>query len=378
MRFENRAFEEKRKRNHIHLEKVSFVFDFCLKESKSKITCAKRLALICVLYVTYRQMTNHFISRSFKIVPGGYPTSCGGSKTFYDECERMCSCVRGRPKQCKRVRKDFRSMKKEDRIRFIKVLKIAATREPFRSQYLDLASTYKKFFHRIRKRIIFLPWHRAYLLRLENLLSQIDCRVTLPYWDWSRTSGNPWEVDDPVSIWNKDHYGLGGNGTEPNNCVTTGPFREGQWDITIDEDKTTCLRRHFHGNLPNARKIQTALSLPWEKFSDFEKILRATFHYSVACDNIGGDVCSEEAAQTPEFILITSFVDKLWGQWQNISDLHRDTGYPIVSNNLPGFYLRYVGDMLRLDKQPDCVNIIYDKARKTEGIRVSPSSSKGE
>lgn len=323
-------------------------------------------------------MTNYVWFTFLYVVSGGYSASCRGNRTFYDECERMCYCVRGRPKQCKRVRKDFLSMKKEDRTRFIKVLKIAATKEPFRSQYLDLASTYKKFFHRIRKRIVFLPWHRAFLLRLEHLLLQIDCRVTLPYWDWSRTSGNPWELDNPDSIWNKARYGLGGNGTEPNNCVTSGPFREEQWNITTDGDKTTCLKRHFHGNLPDPQKIQTVLSLPWEKFSDFEKILRVTFHHSVTCDNIGGHVCSKEAAQTPEFILITSFVDKLWGQWQNISDFHRDTGYPIVGNNLPGFYLSYVGDVLRLDRQPDCVSIIYDKARIAEGIKCSESSSKGD
>ena len=130
----------------------------------------------------------------------------------------------------------------------------------------------------------------------------------------------------------------------------------------MDENKTTCLKRHFNGTLPDPKKIQTVLSLPWERFSDFEKMLRLTFHHSVACDNVGGHVCFNEAAQTPEFILITSFVDKLWGRWQNISDFHRDTGYPIVGNNLPGFYLSYVGDVLRLDRQPNCVSIIYDEA----------------
>lgn len=255
-------------------------------------------------------------------------------------------------------------MTKEDRIRFIKVLKIAATKEPYRSQYHDLVLKYRTFFHSVRRRTVFLPWHRFFLLKLENLLTQIDCRVTLPYWDWSRTSGNPWEVDDPKSIWSNACYGLGGDGKEPNNFVVNGPFGQGQWNITIDDDKTTCLRRCFHGNPPDAQTVQSVLSLPWQNFSDFEKKLRVVFHHSVACDNIGGHVCSQFAAQTPEFILITSFVDKLWGQWQNMSDFHRDTGFPVVSTNLPGFELRYVGDVYRLDRQPGCVKVIYDKAIK--------------
>lgn len=255
-------------------------------------------------------------------------------------------------------------MTKEDRIRFIKVLKIAATKEPYRSQYHDLVLKYRTFFHSVRRRTVFLPWHRFFLLKLENLLTQIDCRVTLPYWDWSRTSGNPWEVDGPKSIWSNACYGLGGDGKEPNNCVVNGPFGQGQWNITIDDDKTTCLRRCFQGNPPDAQTVQSVLSLPWQNFSYFEKKLRVVFHHSVACDNIGGHVCSQFAAQTPEFILITSFVDKLWGQWQNMSDFHRDTGFPVVSTNLPGFELRYVGDVYRLDRQPGCVKVIYDKAIK--------------
>lgn len=38
----------------------------------------------------------------------------------------------------------------------------------------------------------FLPWHRWYLLQMENLFRRIDCRVTVPYWDWSLFSGTPW------------------------------------------------------------------------------------------------------------------------------------------------------------------------------------------
>ena len=31
----------------------------------------------------------------------------------------------------------------------------------------------------------FLPWHRWFILAFENLLRKVDCKVTVPYWDWS-------------------------------------------------------------------------------------------------------------------------------------------------------------------------------------------------
>ena len=30
----------------------------------------------------------------------------------------------------------------------------------------------------------FLPWHRWFLLQVENALQEQDCRVTIPYLDW--------------------------------------------------------------------------------------------------------------------------------------------------------------------------------------------------
>src|SRR3546814_15595828 len=32
----------------------------------------------------------------------------------------------------------------------------------------------------------FLPWHRHFLLRLEQDLRAFDARTVLPYWDWTR------------------------------------------------------------------------------------------------------------------------------------------------------------------------------------------------
>ena len=72
----------------------------------------------------------------------------------------------------------------------------------------------------------FLPWHRWYILEFENMLREIDCRITVPYWDWAFWSNSAW--NENVHIWNGHEYGLGGNGDPKKGyCVQNGPFREG-------------------------------------------------------------------------------------------------------------------------------------------------------
>ena len=45
---------------------------------------------------------------------------------------------------------------------------------------------------------VFLPWHRWFILRLEQELQSIDARVSLPYWNWARPEARdldaePWK-----------------------------------------------------------------------------------------------------------------------------------------------------------------------------------------
>ena len=137
---------------------------------------------------------------------------------------------------------------------------------------------------------------------MENLLREIDCKVTLPYWDWSRIGKNPWNGSD---IWSSGPYGLGGNGDELEGfCVQDGMFRERKWktpffndnldillstiDIygNIDDDDVTpklsdCLRRFFDGDLPDALHVKRALDLPAKDFADFDINLRINYHDTI-------------------------------------------------------------------------------------------------
>ena len=42
----------------------------------------------------------------------------------------------------------------------------------------------------------FLPWHRWFALEMENLLRQVDCRITLPWWDWTKKT-TTWQTAAP-------------------------------------------------------------------------------------------------------------------------------------------------------------------------------------
>jgi hypothetical protein len=62
-----------------------------------------------------------------------------------------------------------------------------------------MADEHDSYFHTgIHRGPAFLPWHRHFLLRLEQALQALDARVSLPFWDWTRSDSRdldaePWK-----------------------------------------------------------------------------------------------------------------------------------------------------------------------------------------
>ena len=110
----------------------------------------------------------------------------------------------------------------------------------------------------------FLPWHRQFVLLFEQQLQAIEPSVTVPYWDWT--------VDRTADayLWADDF--MGGNGDpHADFTVTTGPFRQGQWEINVfdygDTRQFPSLVREFGAgrfapDLPTAEDVEVALSIP--------------------------------------------------------------------------------------------------------------------
>lgn len=179
----------------------------------------------------------------------------------------------------------------------------------FKPLYDKLITMHIKYFaSEIHQKIHFLTWHRWYLLQFENLLRSFNCRVTLPYWDWSICSGDPWGTD-PDDIWYAGSTGFGGNGASSDQCVDTGPFAKGAWQL-VPEANPHCQRREFNGYPPDTVAVAELLDIEPDNFTEFEVSLRVNFHDTVHC-LIGGTMCSYDSSSAPEFFLHHAFIDKV-------------------------------------------------------------------
>ena len=72
------------------------------------------------------------------------------------------------------------------------------------------------------------------MVEFENLLRRIDCRVTIPYWNWSKKTHHWWRGSGNEDLWNSGDHGLGGDGSvHSENCVENGPFSKDKWRLLV-------------------------------------------------------------------------------------------------------------------------------------------------
>ena len=273
-----------------------------------------------------------------------------------DSCGRRCTCKEGTLVGCCRLRKEFTQLTKKERVRYINTVKTASTHPRYKTKYEQLLTLHMELFlQEIHTKEFFLSWHRWYILQYENLLQQIDCRVTVPYWQWTLVAANPFASD----FWYPGPHGFGGNGSLPEGCVNTGLYREGNWSL-IRSAGGGCLKRNFKGRFPDAVTLASLLASTSDPkdFFKFEKQLRIVFHNDFYC-KIGGTMCSKSSAAAPEFFLHLAFIDKIWSDWQKKGKKNKfNTFFQNQAKRMPatGHKSR---DFLALTNQPDCVCVEY-------------------
>ena len=124
-----------------------------------------------------------------------------------------------------------------------------------------LAEHSTNFFNGIHNANELLPWHRWYLLTFENLLRQLDCTITVPYWQWEDDSANPWNQ----AMWTSPPYWLGGSNNGA--CVPNGLFVP-PFYISPTAGPSQCLTRNFGSGIPSVTDVRSVLQsylLSWSR-----------------------------------------------------------------------------------------------------------------
>ncbi|XP_028405884.1 uncharacterized protein LOC114528447 [Dendronephthya gigantea] len=288
------------------------------------------------------------------------PPRCYSEGHVVDECGRRCKCVHGRLVECCRLRKEFLDMTTAERVRYINTVKKASKDPAYKERYEKLLTLHRVIFDsNIHELEYFLPWHRWFILQYENLLREIDCHITVPYWDWSLTGADPLSSD----VWNPGPHGFGGDGNGSRICVDTGPFREGVWSL-IQSAGGGCLRRQFNGRTPNAVAVKMLIMFTPNPsdFENFEFLLRTEFHDLVHCV-IFGTMCTIDSASAPEFFLHHGFVDKIWWDWEKQGKNHTFHEYFVSQTTRMPSTIYRSEDFLDLNNQPGCVCAEYVPSR---------------
>ncbi len=147
---------------------------------------------------------------------------------------------------------------------------------------------------------LFLPWHRAYLYRLEIALQAKEPKATLPWWDWpaSRSEGIPVAFEDVEGELNP----LAGSDLPP--LLTQPP----------DWPERTSRNPGDPRELPTAAKVKGILERP--NFDDFSADLEIQLHNAIH-GWVGGTMRRQStAAYDPIFWAHHTMVDRLWSLWQ--------------------------------------------------------------
>lgn len=231
---------------------------------------------------------------------------------------------------------------------------MASTQYPWKMCYDELIKIHRDHFGSgIHDQPFFLPWHRWYILALENLLRQIDCNITVPYWDWSL---EPQTWQNSV-VW-AAQCGLGGNGGPGNDYVTTGLFHQTNWLLTPSAGGR--LQRQFNGNVPDCASVAMIQRSSIAEFDVWHTFISSNLHDAVHC-NIGGTMCSRDSANAPEFFFHHGFIDKLWADWQARGPEYRDLPYYSQNtNSMPGAFGYSPRTVYNLDNQPGCVHVCIE------------------
>ena len=260
--------------------------------------------------------------------------SCSDGESVMDFAGRLCQCVNGKLTSCCRYRRDWTSLSQAAKQLYIDTVKTVSSNPDFQPLYNELVRRYQESFNTLAQDTVpetslFVPWHRYFLLEYEDLLRMVDPSITIPYWDWSVMYTRPYyesPVFDPKT-------GFGNSADNVSMCVTSGPFREGEFVVAPSAGSTCLMRKYDDFQYPSRGFIESdVLPLTAVNFSQFHNSIQLLFNLNVRC-NVGGHMCTSNAANDPLYLLQLSRIDLIVDRWQAMDEARATARY--ANNNNP-------------------------------------------
>ena len=262
---------------------------------------------------------------------------------------------------CCRVRRDYVEVTTSERLAYIEAIKTIANNSTYRKRYDELNALYKASFDNgvsqsaLPSRSQYLMFLRYFLLEYEDLLREIDCRITVPYWDWTPFPDHPYtaEVFD-------NEQGFGDTSRPEDKCVVTGPFHEVAYQVSPSAGGG-CLKREYSDRRYPSRDMinRDLLTITADDFILFHQNLQLFIGGNVQC-SVGGTMCSSDASNDPLFLLHASQLDFIFTRWQSFGEGRDTVRYSSDTSPLllsPGYSVVDFSDNTKL---PNGVCVMYD------------------
>ena len=236
--------------------------------------------------------------------------------------------MEGRLRNCCRVRKDYSGLSIEERMKYINTFLTAAQDPTYKPRYDTLVALWRLSFNNnvtqdsVPSNSQYFMFVRYFLLEYESLLRDIDCTVTIPFYDWTPFPVTPYAAP----VWDNTD-GFGDTSRASDNCVITGPVRVTQFNVTPSAGGG-CLKREYRNQRFPSRDIvdRDLLPLPSDEFSTFHRFLQLFLGLNVQCF-VGGTMCTVDSANDPVQILHLAQVDSLLTRWQLIGQGRESVRY---------------------------------------------------
>ncbi|KAH8691329.1 hypothetical protein BGW36DRAFT_305206, partial [Talaromyces proteolyticus] len=236
------------------------------------------------------------------------------------------------------VRREWRTLSFEARQNYVAAVQCLSDRSSRlglnTTRYDDFVYSHLAVADHTHNTPLSMPWHRLYTQKYEHVLRN-ECGYydSLPYWDWTLDSTNP----SISPVWSNE-YGLGGNGSLPDNCIIDGPLAH----MKPQYPTPHCLKRNF--GIKNMYGINYTTSIVEDlittatTYHDFRLRLERGPHRFVHI-GIGGEMAEFWSSNDPIFFLHHAQIDRLWWRWQRQAENGQIRGYDNITEDGNSFEL---------------------------------------